>query len=220
MRGKEENFQSPVPSQLQNTLPLVAAWVEDSRLCHQCVTSTRTLSPALAVNGGDELQGFGNPPSCDTQPQLRQAPNQASITPKLLHRSREQGCDLQAHNREESTWILHRVSPPGCIFASRLLLPFPGHSPRWLEQPAENFLKFPCLGKLLPPLEGSGSPGQSPPGSQEQGQAASLPVTWAVQSAAHLPGIRAHPALTLPFFCLLPPRFLGCSLATFVHLVT
>lgn len=67
---------------------------------------------------------------------------------------------------------------------------------------------------------GSGSPGQSPPGSQGQVQAASLPVTWGVQSAAHLPGIRAHPALILPFFCLLPPRFLDCSLAAFVHLVT
>lgn len=94
------------------------------------------------------------------------------------------------------------------------------HSPQWLEQPGENFLKFPCQWKLLPPLKGSGSPGQSPPGSQEQGQAVCLPVTWGVQSAAHLPGIRAHPALILPFFCLLPPRLLDCSPATFLHLVT
>lgn len=94
------------------------------------------------------------------------------------------------------------------------------HSPQWPEQPAENFLKFLCWGKLLPPLKSSGSPGQSPPGSQEQGQAASLPVIWGVQSAAHLPGIRAHSARILPFFFLHLPRFLDCSLAMFLHPVT
>lgn len=55
MGGKEEDFQLPGPSWPQNTLALVLARVEDFRLCHRCVTGTRTLS--LALNGGDELQG-------------------------------------------------------------------------------------------------------------------------------------------------------------------